>query len=90
MGSSKLIFWFDEIGQDYNYIVGKKSANLGAMKQMGMPIPPGFAICIDAYERFIKETGVWEELSHFAHGFGETKIMNYLTQTQHQAYIVHG
>lgn len=38
MGSSKLIFWFDEIGQDYSDIVGKKSANLGAMKQMRMPI----------------------------------------------------
>lgn len=73
MGPSKLIFWFDEIGHEHSDLVGKKSANLGAMKQMGMPVPPGFAICIDAYKRFIKETGVWEEISHFAHGLGEAK-----------------
>jgi pyruvate,water dikinase len=73
MGKSKLIFWFDEIGQEYSDIVGKKSANLGAMKQMGMPVPPGFAICIDAYKRFIEETGVREEISHYAHGLGKAK-----------------
>ena len=73
MSSSKLIFWFDEIGQEHSDIVGKKSANLGAIKQMGMPVPPGFAICIDAYKRFIEETGVREEISHCAHGLGEAK-----------------
>ncbi len=73
MGSSKLIFWFEELGQEHNDIVGKKCANLGVMTQMGMPVPPGFAISIDVYKRFIKETGAYEEISHYIHGLGKLK-----------------
>lgn len=73
MGSSKLIFWFEELGQEHNDIVGKKCANLGVMTQMGMPVPPGFAISIDVYKRFIKKTGAYEEISHYIHGLGKLK-----------------
>ncbi len=73
MGSSKLIFWFDEIGEEHNDIVGKKCANLGVMAQMGMPVPPGFAISLDVYKRFIEETGADEEISRYIYGLGELK-----------------
>ena len=73
MGSDKVIFWFEEIGKEHNDIVGKKCANLGIMSQMGLPVPPGFAISIDLYRRFIKETGAIEEISRSVTGFGELK-----------------
>jgi pyruvate,water dikinase len=73
MGSDKLIFWFEEIGREYNDIVGKKCANLGEMIRMGFPVPPGFAISIDMYRRFILETGAAEEMSYYIKGLGELK-----------------
>ena len=32
--------------------VGGKASNLGEMLHAGLPVPPGFVICIDAYARF--------------------------------------
>ena len=53
------IYWLEDIGQEYNDIVGKKSANLGeALKVAGIQSPPGFALSIRACERFINETGI--------------------------------
>ena len=73
MGSDKLIFWFDEIGKEHNDAVGKKCANLGVMCRMGLPVPPGFAISIDLYRRFIQETGAIEEISRYVMSLGELK-----------------
>jgi pyruvate,water dikinase len=73
MGSDKLIFWFEEIGREYNDIVGKKCANLGEMIRMGFPVPSGFAISIDMYRRYILETGAAEEMSYYIKGLGELK-----------------
>jgi pyruvate,water dikinase len=73
MRSKKLIFWFDELGKEHKDIVGKKCANLGEMARMGLAVPPGFAISIDMYRRFIKETGAEDEMSSQIEEFGDTK-----------------
>jgi pyruvate,water dikinase len=60
------VYWLEEIGQEYNNIVGKKSANLGeALKVTGIQGPPGFAISIGAYTRFISETGIDQEIHQY-------------------------
>ncbi len=68
-----LCLWFEEIGTEYNDIVGKKCANLGEMTRMGVPVPPGFVISIDTYRRFIRETGASEEILRYAKDLGEFK-----------------
>jgi pyruvate,water dikinase len=68
-----LIYWFDELGREHNDIVGKKCANLGEMVRMGLAVPPGFAIPIDMYRQFIKETGAEDEMSSYIKEFDETK-----------------
>ena len=73
MGSDKLIFWFEEVGKEHNDAVGKKCANLGVMCQMGLPVPPGFAISVDLYKRFVQETGAIEEISRYVMTLGELK-----------------
>jgi pyruvate,water dikinase len=73
MGSNKMIFWFEEIGREHNDIVGKKCANLGIMSQIGLPVPPGFAISIDLYRRFVQETGTLEEISLHVRGLRDLK-----------------
>jgi pyruvate,water dikinase len=73
MSSSKLIFWLEEISQQHNKIVGKKCANLGEIAQLGMPIPPGFAISIDMHKKFMEETGAADKISYFLKSLGQLK-----------------
>ena len=56
------IYWFEELGKEFNDVVGKKCANLGEVRRAGFPTPPGFALSVAAYEMFLKESGVLEEI----------------------------
>jgi pyruvate, water dikinase len=71
MAAEKLVFWFEELGQEHNDMVGKKCANLGQMTRMGLAVPPGFAISIDMYRRFVNSTGATDEMSGCVREFGE-------------------
>ena len=54
--AEKWIFWLREVGTEHNNIVGKKCANLGELTKAGFHVPPGFALSVHAYDRFMKET----------------------------------
>ena len=69
----KHIFWFDEIGQDANVLVGKKCANLGEMTKLNMPVPKGFAISVTAHELFLEETGARQEIAKLLTECGDLK-----------------
>jgi pyruvate,water dikinase len=76
MSSTKLIFWFEELGQEHSNLVGKKCANLGEMTRIGLPIPPGFAISIAIYRKFAEETGAVKQIYHYVSSLGELKGQN--------------
>jgi pyruvate, water dikinase len=59
------LFWFDEIGTNDNDLVGKKCANLGELTRMGMKVPPGFALSLAAYEKFMNETEAAQEIQDY-------------------------
>ncbi len=61
----KWIYWFDEVGQEQNDLVGKKCANLGEMTRIGMPIPPGFCLSIEAWYMFMEKTGLRQDITKF-------------------------
>lgn len=63
--SDKWIYWFDELSSEDNDFVGKKCANLGEMRQLGLKVPPGFAISVNGYERFMELTGAGEEIRRY-------------------------
>ena len=65
--AKKWIYWFDELGSDFNDLVGKKCANLGEMTKLGMKVPPGFAISVDGYEQFMEESGAGKEIQSYFH-----------------------
>ena len=73
MASEKWLFWFEELEEKHNDIVGKKCANLGQMVKLGMPVPPGFAISIEVYRKFLNETGTAKEMSEYVNSLGELK-----------------
>ena len=63
------IFWLKEVGQEHNNIVGKKCANLGELTKAGFNVPPGFALGVEAYKRFMQETEVTDRLMEFLSTF---------------------
>jgi pyruvate,water dikinase len=73
MNENKLIYWFEEIGKEFNDIVGKKCANLGEMTRMGLPVPRGFAIGLDMYRKFLEETSPGDKLARYICECGDLK-----------------
>jgi pyruvate,water dikinase len=63
--SKKHIFWLAELGKEHYEIVGKKCANLGEMAKIGLPIPPGFAVTVDAYTDFFIQTNALQEIQEY-------------------------
>ena len=59
----------NDIGEDFNNIVGKKCANLGEMRRAGINVPHGFALSLEAYERFMNETGAIDEIREYLKTF---------------------
>ncbi|MCH8093720.1 MAG: phosphoenolpyruvate synthase, partial [Chloroflexi bacterium] len=52
------ILRFSEVGRDHIAEVGGKGANLGELVGVGLPVPPGFCITVEAYQDFLKEAGL--------------------------------
>jgi len=73
MSPQKLIFRFEELGQEHKPLVGKKCANLGEMMRLGLPVPAGFATSIAMYRRFAKETGAAAEIDAYVKQMGRLK-----------------
>jgi pyruvate,water dikinase len=63
--SKKHIFWLSELGQEHCEVVGKKCANLGEMAKIGLPVPPGFAVTVDAYTDFFIQTNALQEIQDY-------------------------
>ena len=49
--------------------MGKKCANLGELTKAGFRVPPGYALGVEAYMRFMKETDVADRLLKFLSSF---------------------
>lgn len=78
--SNNWLLWFEELGQEFNDQVGKKCANLGEMTKMGLRIPPGFALSLEAYKDFMSLTGADREIEAYLdnvdHGFEKIEHFN--------------
>jgi len=64
MGNKPYVLWFDEIGMKDLPLVGGKNASLGEMRReltgLGVSIPNGFAVTVNAYHDFLDEGTVQE------------------------------
>jgi len=58
----KFVVWLDEVNKEDLPLVGGKAAGLGETARMGAPIPPGFVITTEAFNYFIRSTGLHEEI----------------------------
>ena len=54
----KNILWFKEVNKSDIASVGGKGASLGEMYNIGLPIPPGFCVSAQAYQKFLEDSGL--------------------------------
>ncbi len=54
---------FEELGKSDAAVAGGKGASLGEMTKAGIPVPPGFVVLTDAFERFLDETDLRQEVA---------------------------
>ncbi|MDO8518462.1 MAG: PEP/pyruvate-binding domain-containing protein, partial [bacterium] len=64
----QLITGFSKLGKNDAAVAGGKGASLGEMTQAGIPVPPGFVIVAGAFERFLQETDLLQEIDAILHG----------------------
>ena len=66
------IMWYDRFEPDHKALVGAKNASLGEMMMAELPVPPGFALSVTAYQRIWADrslvAGVNELLASIDHG----------------------
>jgi pyruvate,water dikinase len=58
----KYVEFFEELRKEDVDVAGGKGANLGELTHAGIPVPPGFVVTSATYDKFIKETGIFEEI----------------------------
>src|ERR1035437_3426949 len=58
---------FKELSRNDASIAGGKGASLGEMTQAGIPVPPGFIVTAEAFETFLKETDLLQEIDSILH-----------------------
>jgi rifampicin phosphotransferase len=56
----------DEVGADDVPLVGGKAANLGELRGADFPVPPGFVLTTEAYDRFVTATGIESRIRQLA------------------------
>ncbi len=53
---------FNALNKGDASLAGGKGASLGEMTQAGIPVPPGFVVLSNSFERFIEETDLVQEI----------------------------
>ncbi len=86
--TEKWIYWFEELTKDSFELVGKKCANLGEMTRAGLPVPPGFALTVDAYTRFMNETGAAGEVRAYVAAVNRQQLTRDERHSRHIRKIV--
>ena len=53
---------FTQLSKHDVHLAGGKGASLGELTQAGIPVPPGFVVLRDAFDRFLEETNLKAEV----------------------------
>ncbi|MBU1202904.1 hypothetical protein KKH39_02590 [Patescibacteria group bacterium] len=55
---------FNKLDKKDVSLAGGKGASLGEMTKAGIPVPPGFVVLADSFEKFLEETDLNVEIDH--------------------------
>jgi len=77
-----LIKWFSELNKNSGKVAGGKGANLGEIYNLKIPVPPGFVVTAQAYDYFIKNSGLKEKIQNLLNGidYENTSQLNEATE----------
>jgi pyruvate,water dikinase len=67
----KWLVFFEDCGKDDSGLVGGKSANLGEMCKLGIPVPGGFTVTSEVNKKFFEITGIDKKIEKFLSNFTE-------------------
>lgn len=70
----ELIRPFGKLNKNNADLAGGKGASLGEMTQAGIPVPPGFVVLSAAFEKFIIETDLVQEIDTILHSVNHKEI----------------
>src|SRR3989338_7501313 len=70
----EFILKFNKLNKKNADIAGGKGASLGEMTQASIPVPEGYVILSDAFERFILETHLTAEIDSILHKVNHEEI----------------
>ena len=59
------VLWLEELPEGDAFAAGKKCSHLGEMLRAGLPVPPGFALTLDAYKKFLQDSGVEQDIADY-------------------------
>ena len=59
---------FENISKDDVGIAGGKGANLGELTQAGIPVPPGFVVTAETYNKFMTDSGILDNIMNMLKG----------------------
>lgn len=59
---------FENISKEDVGIAGGKGANLGELTQAGIPVPPGFVVTAETYNKFMTDTGIFNNIMDILNG----------------------
>ena len=62
------VAWFKDLNKNSLPIAGGKGSNLGEMFNLGMPVPPGFAVTAQTYKEYIEKTKIKDKISEILKG----------------------
>ncbi len=62
------VIWFQELPPHGVALAGGKGASLGDMTRAGLPVPPGFVVCADAFRSFLEAHGGLQAIQHIVGG----------------------
>lgn len=75
MKKHRNVLWFKDLGKEDIPIVGGKCANLGELiGKIGVPVPNGFAVTVDAYKFFLDETKINQKMNSILSGLDVSNI----------------
>jgi pyruvate,water dikinase len=57
------VVWYDGYSKEHAPLVGGKNASLGELTLAGLPVPPGFAVTVDAYQRMWEDPALVEDVN---------------------------
>lgn len=86
MNKKELILWFSQVSNVDVPLVGGKNASLGEMyqqlKSKGVNVPNGFAVTAAAYQLFIDEAGIRQQIKDALNGLNKDNTRDLETRGQ--------